>query len=224
MNKQNTSVFTHLFSNPENERELTAFSAIPINQNSVIEDCTITDDLFNEQINVVSFKVDNRLLIFFEQQSDINENFPMITLFYCRRVYERILFDALYRTKLVEIPTPEFIVLYNGIAPFPEKKVYKLSESFAQKTASPSLELVVTVYNICDGKNTKLLSKCNTLREYSAFVSKIREFESDGTRKYIAVRNAIKHCVNNAIICDYLKENEIDTVCRILNDWSFLCD
>ena len=32
--------------------------------------------------------------------------------------------DSLY------VPTPECYVLYNGIDPFPEKKIYKFSDSF----------------------------------------------------------------------------------------------
>ena len=47
------------------------------------------------------------------------------------RVLEKITDErAIYHERLVEIPTPEFIVLYNGIKPFPAEMLLKLSDSY----------------------------------------------------------------------------------------------
>jgi hypothetical protein len=219
------SVFAHLFGEPEKERELTVFSSMPVGPDAVIEDCTITDVLFKDRVNDLSFTVDNRLLMFFEHQSTISNNLPIRDLLYSGRVYEKIVAsDALYRTARVEIPTPEFIVLYNGIAPFPDKsgkKIYKLSEAFASKPGVLPLELIVTAYDINDGQNSELLSKCKTLHDYAVFIAKARGFEKDGASKSDAVEKAIDYCVNNHVLADYLKENGSEVLNMLLQEWNW---
>jgi len=42
------------------------------------------------------------------------------------------------------------------------------------------LELKVKVININHGRNADLVKRCKTLAGYSAFVAKVREFESAG--------------------------------------------
>jgi hypothetical protein len=45
-------------------------------------------------------------------------------------VYEALLKGKLlYQKKLISIPRPVFIVLYNGLEPFPQQKVMRLSDA-----------------------------------------------------------------------------------------------
>ncbi|GHU87966.1 hypothetical protein AGMMS49941_11860 [Deferribacterales bacterium] len=66
-----------------------------------------------------------------EHQSTVNPNMPLRFLEYIARLYETILSEKpIYTTRIVEIPTPEFIVLYNGATYMPDEKILKLSDMF----------------------------------------------------------------------------------------------
>jgi hypothetical protein len=103
---------------------------------------------------------------------------PLRLLDYIAKVYKKISDRALlYHSKLVEIPTPEFIVLYNGIESFPDEKILKLSDAFKSppKKQFGSMELTVRVINInINNKgNYPILSKCKELNGYSTIVGKV---------------------------------------------------
>ncbi|MBO5282882.1 MAG: hypothetical protein J6B43_07150, partial [Lachnospiraceae bacterium] len=50
---------------------------------------------------------------------------------------------SLYSSRLVRLPTPYFVVFYNGTAEQPERKEMKLSDSFQTPVVEPALELKV---------------------------------------------------------------------------------
>jgi len=134
-----------------------------------------------QQINDLSFTIDDRVVILMEHQSTINNNVPVRLLMYIARVYEKILDrEKLYQKKLVKIPAPEFIVLYNGNDPFPDHKELRLSAAFKNpENGCFPLELVVQVYNINHGRNTQILARSKTLDSYSIFMWKIREYNKE---------------------------------------------
>ena len=116
------SVFSALFSTPEVLRELySAIACVDIPSDAVIYINTLSDALYMRQINDVSFTINNKLVVLIEHQSTINENVPIRLLMYIGRVYEKIVDrEKLYQKKVEKIPTPEFIVLFNGKAPCPD--------------------------------------------------------------------------------------------------------
>ena len=188
--KYKDSVFSFLFSNPDVLRELySAIEGVDLPADTPISINTLSDILYMDQINDISFTVDNRLVVLIEHQSTINRNMPLRLLMYIARVYEKIIDrKKLYQSKPEKIPEPEFIVLYNGKAEYPDREVLKLSELFkdaANLRAAPSaaaLELIVHVYNINQGRNAALFARSKTLGGYSAFIDKIRENEKTMTR------------------------------------------
>ena len=117
-------------------------------------------------------------------------------LMYIARVYEKIIGDKnIYSTRNIPIPWPEFFVLYNGVSPYPDEQVLRLSDAF-EKTSSlgipekegSALELVAKIININHGKNMNLVQKIKTLAGYSAFVAKVREYEKGGYDKTEAMK------------------------------------
>ena len=104
---------------------------------------------------------------------------------YIARVYEKIIEkEKIYQKKLLKIPTPEFIILYNGKEEYPEHNELKLSTAFKDATglmlsenSDLPLELVVQVYNINHGRNMEILEKSKTLYNYSLFIGKINEYK-----------------------------------------------
>ena len=115
----------------------------------------------------------------------------------------------MYASKPVKIPTPKFYVFYNGTEPLPDEKIYRLSEQFEKQTVNPDIELTVTVLNINEGNNQKLMDACNTLKSYSIFVSLVRkyikEIPKDIDDKEEEIKSAINHAIQDCIDQGILK-------------------
>ena len=116
-------------------------------------------------------------LYLFEHQSTFCPNMPHRDLQYVSTVLENMLKDCdLYSRTLVTIPSPHFVVFYNGKEKKEDRMVLKLSDAFQNKEKEPQLELLVTMININYGKNQELLDACKDLKGYSIFVAKIRSY------------------------------------------------
>lgn len=61
----------------------------------------------------------------------------------------------LYGKTKITIPTPQFVVFYNGKEECPEKEYVKLSDSFENQDLGINLEMTLIVYNINPDKNKK---------------------------------------------------------------------
>jgi hypothetical protein len=218
------SVFSFLFSNPDVLRELySAIVGVSLPPDAPIDINTLSDVLFMDQINDVSFTVDNRLVVLIEHQSTVNRNMPLRLLMYIARVYEKIIDrKKMYRKNLEEIPAPEFIVLYNGTAPQSDHETLKLSDAFKDaaglRSGAAALELVVQVYNINKGHNAALAEKCETLGGYSAFVDKIQEYEQSQPRE-AAMKAAIKYCMENNILKPFFERHSSEVFNMLLTEW-----
>ena len=154
--------------------------------------------------NDVSCLIDNKIIVLAEHQSTVNANMPVRFLEYSARLYEQIQNPRdRYLRKLKQIPTPEFYVFYNGEEKYPSQTELKLSDAFAVESVKPSLELLVKVININYNKDNKLLEKCKPLEEYTQFVEAVRRhIRLDAENGF---RNAIKECIQNDILRDYLE-------------------
>jgi hypothetical protein len=218
--KHKSSVFSKLFSDHDVLRELySAIENVDIPSDVSIRINTLSEALYMAHINDVSFTIDDRLVILIEHQSTINENLPLRLLLYIGRIYEKILdFRKKYQKKLEKIPRPEFIVLYNGKASYPDYKELKLSNAFkdvkglkvCENKVLP-LELVIQVYNINHGRNPQILEKSITLSGYSFFIEKIREIN-----KYLpleeSVREAVKYCIDADILKQFLTQHGSEVI------------
>jgi hypothetical protein len=174
------------------------------------------------QLNDISFTVDNRLVVLIEHQSTINPNMPLRLLMYIARVYEKIIDPkCVYKQGLIKIPRPEFIVLYNGIDKYPNEKLLKLSAAFEQTgiKKAPELELTVRVLNINQGHNPKLEQRSKSLAGYSAFVAKVREFQSSGDSLKKSIERAVFYCINKGILRDYLRQNSSEVVNMLFTEF-----
>jgi hypothetical protein len=226
--KYKDSVFSSLFSKPDALRELyCAIEGITLPPDTPIDINTLSDIIYMDQINDISFTIDNRLVVLIEHQSTINRNMPLRLLLYIARVYEKIIDrKKLYQSAIEKIPEPEFIVLYNGKAPYPDYTILKLSEAFKDiaklKPTAPgnfALELVVPVYNINKGHNASLFKKSETLGGYSVLVDKIREYEKAIPREE-AMKAAIKYCIENNILKQFLETNSSEVFNMLLTEWN----
>jgi len=222
------SVFSFLFSNPDILRELySAIEGVAIPPDIPVDINTLSDVLFMTQINDISFLIDNRLVVLIEHQSTINENIPLRLLEYTGRVYEKIVDRGKkYQKKLIKIPRPEFIVLYNGVDEYPDYAELKLSDAFMNVEGIKQkgiekipLELNVQVYNINHGHNPEILKKCKTLASYSFFVDTIREYRKKKNSLEESVKLAVEYCIKNNVLKKFLEENSSEVVSMIFGEY-----
>ena len=182
---------------------------------------TLEDVLWRDQINDLSFVLDGQMVILIEHQSTVNENMALRMLLYGARVYEKMLAaNAVYRRKRIPLPTPRFIVLYNGPEDFPEHGVQTLSQSFMVPEKQPSLELKVDLYNINYNKSSQLIQKSRSLMEYSLFVHQVNMELASGVAFSQAVTNAIRYCIAHDVMREFLSQNGSEVENMLFTEWN----
>jgi hypothetical protein len=218
------SVFTLLFSDKNRLRELyNAIADTSYGEETEISINTLNNVLFMERINDMSFTIGNKLVILLEHQSTVNPNMPLRFLLYIARIYEKIIENkSLYKQTLAPVPAPDFIVLYNGTAPQPDRRILRLSDAFiaGDMPKAGSLELAVTVLNINSGRNEAILTRSKELGEYAAFVEKVRELERTCSREE-ALKRAVKYGIEHNILRGFLTEHGSEVVNMLLTEWNW---
>lgn len=137
-------------------------------------------------------------------------NLPVRYLLYVADVYSDYTKDMnLYGTKAVKLPTPKFVIFYNGQAEQPDRKELKLSELFTVPEEAPSLELKAVMLNINKGHNRKLMETCKTLHDYAEYTSRVREYAAQMSLDE-AVERAITECISEGILADFLRKNRAE--------------
>jgi hypothetical protein len=224
------SVFSWLFSDPDTLRELYgALEGVTLDPSVPITVNTLENVLYMDRINDISFEVGDKIVLVIEHQSTINPNMALRLLMYIARIYEKLVeHKNIYSGKLIKLPWPEFFVLYNGLSPYPDESVIRLSDSFADLAASgisvpplPDLELIVKVYNINNGHNEHIVKKSRTLIGYSAFVAKVREYEKTAVDKEVAMKEAILYCIDHDILKEFLQTNSSEVVNMLITEWNW---
>lgn len=210
------------FGEPENASRL--YAALT-NEEAAPEDITyVTLDgvLFVARKNDLAFTVKNRVLVISEHQSTVNENMPLRDLLYLGRTLEKILDrNTLYKRKLVNIPTPEFFVFYNGNDPQPPEKILRLSDAYLEKMEHPMLELVVKVININLPSGHQLLEKCRPMYEYSWFIQQIKDYLWAGLTRDAAISQAVNDCIEEGILVDFMKNHGSEVANMLYTQWNY---
>jgi predicted transposase/invertase (TIGR01784 family) len=206
------SVFTKIFNNEEKARELyNAIKGTNYDSKVKIEMRTLKDTLFLERINDIAFTIEDKFVVLVEHQSSVSENLPLRFLMYIGRVYDKMIVGPdVYKNKLLKVPTPEFIVLYNGDQKFPEEKTLNLSDAFKDKSAV-NLELTVKVLNINKGCNENMVKRSETLHGYSELVARVKEYLKT-MELGEALKRAVKNCINEGILVEFLRDHGSEVI------------
>ena len=193
-----------LFREPENA--LSLYNAL--NGTNYADASQITFNMLDNAIymgmqNDISFLIMNEVNLY-EHQSTYNLNMPLRDLFYVAELLQVYVKDqSLYSSKLIKLPTPHFVVFYNGVERKPERRILRLSEAFEVPTKDPELELKVTILNINPEMNEELKEKCPVLKQYTQYVELVR-YNSIGMPLEQAVETAIEYCIRHDILKDFL--------------------
>ena len=203
-------IFAMLFSDRNELLKLyNAINGTSYDDPDLLQVNTLENAVYMSMQNDVSFIIDMRLNLY-EHQSTYSPNLPVRYLLYVAAVYSDYTKDMnLYGTKAVKLPTPRFVIFYNGQAEQPDRKELKLSELFSIPDADPSLELKAVMLNINKGHNRKLMETCRTLQDYAEYTFRVREYAAEMPLD-LAVEQAITECISEGILADFLRKNRAE--------------
>jgi hypothetical protein len=181
---------------------------------------TIDDCIYMGMKNDIGLLIDFWLTLY-EQQSTWNPNTPVRGMFYFSGMYEKyIALNKLntYGSKLIKLPTPQYIVFYNGMDERMDGKdevKLRLSDAFVDKSVASEFEWTATVKNINLGRNKELMEKCRPLMEYATLVDKIRRYKDELGDIEKAVDKAVDECIKEGVLADFLigHKAEVMDVC-----------
>ena len=204
------TVFRMLFREPERLLELyNAVSGGHYTDPAQLRVVTLENAVYMNMKNDFAFLIDFRLNLY-EHQGTVNPNMPYRFLQYVAKEYEKLLVDeSVYGKKLLKLPTPQFMVFYNGMEEQPEVKELRLSDAFEKKDENPSLELAVTVLNVNYGHNRELMEQCRMLKGYAQYVAHVRKC-TETMPLNEAVKRAVEECIEQGILRDFLRKNKAE--------------
>lgn len=176
-----------------------------------LEIVTLENAIYMNMKNDISFLIDFQLNLY-EHQSTFNPNMPLRNLLYVAREYQKFAENkSLYASVRVKIPTPKFVVFYNGAARQPERQILKLSDLFEKKAGEPELELKVTMLNINSGNNRELMEGCRLLKEYTLYVERVRLYAENMVLEK-AVERAVRECIEEEILSEFLTKYRAEAI------------
>ena len=203
--KYKDRLFRMIFNQKEELLELyNALNGTKYDDPQQLEINTLENAIYMSMRNDISFLIDSSIQTLYEHQSTYNPNLPLRYLMYIADLYSGMTKDEnLYGSKEIILPTPRFLIFYNGVQEQPERKVLKLSDMYTIPEKNPSLELTALMLNINKGHNRKLLKSCKTLGDYAEYTARVRLYAKQMPTED-AVERAITECIAEGILKDFL--------------------
>ena len=81
-----------------------------------------------------------------------------------------------------------------------------------QKDEEDALQLIVKVYNINTEKNSEILGRCETLRQYSRFVEIMRSYREDSELTNDVIVEVLNRCKKEGILTEFLDKYGMEIV------------
>lgn len=186
-----------------------------------LEITTLENVIYIKIKNDVSFLVDSQMNLW-EHQSTQNPNMPLRGLFYFAVLYHRHLVnidEALFTTKLVKIPAPQYVVFYNGNDDADDISKLRLSDAFLDFDSQGDFEWTATMININKNHNERLHKSCKALYDYCSFVDRIKSNIKTGMEKEAAIDEAIDWAVQENLLEGFIKEQRAEVRMNLLTDF-----
>ena len=218
--KYKDTVFRMLFSDRKNLLSLyNAINETSYTDVAQLEIVTLENAIYMGMKNDLAFIINTNLFLY-EHQSTYNPNMPLRDLFYISSEYQKMVdWKSLYTSTRLRIPTPNFIVFYNGTEKKEDRWVDYLSESYENMSGEPNLELKVITLNINVGHNKKLMKECRTLREYAQYVDKVRRYSNE-MELNTAVERAVSESIQEGILKEFLQKNRAEVIAMSIFEYN----
>ena len=205
--KYKARIFEMLYSDKKELLDLyNAVNGTAYDNPEELEINTLENAIYMAMHNDVSFVIDTMLSLY-EHQSTYSPNLPLRYLFYISDLYSKI--TNLYGEKMIKIPTPKFIIFYNGEEKRAEKEILKLSAMYLSQEDTPSLELEALFLNINPGYNENLKRVCKSLSDYAEYTNRVRRYAKEKPIEE-AVEKAIIECIQEGILVKFLSEHRAE--------------
>ena len=173
--------------------------------------------------NDASFVLDSYLNLY-EHQSTYNPNMPLRFLIYFSNLMLELVNEQeydLFGRKQIPIPTPKFVVFYNGLEPRPAREKMHLSDAYEHKEEKYELDLTCIVYNINPGYNKDIKKESRVISGYTSFVEKVRSYEKEEAVLKDAVERAVDECIREDILAEFFREHQAEVVKVAALDFTF---
>ena len=120
------------------------------------------------------------------------------------------------------LPTPYFIIFYNGKAEQEKETLLRLSDAYQEKSdiGTYALELEVRMININQKVGHPILEKCPVLKEYSEFVEHVRAYGNNEQK----LTDAVKECIRKGILSEYLKRKSREVINMLIGEYDYEMD
>ena len=189
---------------------------------SALEITTIDDVIYVTMKNDLSFLINSEMHLF-EQQSTVNPNMPLRGLIYFSQLYQKEVakrnLDIFGRAR-IKIPSPKFVVFYNGKQEQDDIVKYRLSELFELKDESREFEWTATVININKNHNESLQKKCESLYHYCVFVDRVKANLDKRMEPEDAINEAVDFAIKGNFLDGYFKEQRMNIVGNLLTEFN----
>ena len=223
--KYKDRLFCKLFGSEEYKDNILAlYNALSGTKHDKVEDIqiyTIDDVIYIKMKNDVSILVDSFLHLW-EQQSTFNPNMPVRGMMYFDQMYSRYITENslnIYGKKVVQLPTPRYTVLYNGVEDQPAFRKLKLSDAFSHPDGNGEYEWTANMINLNSGKNDQLLDACKPLKDYMTLVNKIRA-NSKIMKFDVAVDEAVTYCIEHDILRTFLTVHRAEVLSMCITEYN----
>jgi len=219
-------LFTMIFGDKSNKKNILSLYNALYGTNYTneldVDITTLEDVIYIKMKNDVSFLLDSYISLW-EQQSTFNPNMPIRGLMYYGNLYNSYINERclpIYGSSLVKLPTPKYIVFYNGSDKHKPIEKLKLSDAFINKDASHEFEWTATMINLNKGKNDELLAKCKPLSDYMTLINKISHYKNTEKTLKDAVERAINECIEENVLKDFLRKHRGDVMSNCLTEFN----
>ena len=187
-----------------------------------LELTTIENIIYITMKNDLSFLIDSQMNLY-EQQSTWNPNMPLRGLFYFAQLYQQHISKQkrdIYSSTLLKIPTPQFIVIYNGSRQTADVEKLKLSDAFEVPKNDGEFEWTATLVNINKGHNESLLAKCKPLNDYAIYIDRIKANIQQGLTKEEAVKEAMDFAIKNNMLNGFFLSQKLEVLNMSLTEFN----
>ncbi|MCD8018975.1 MAG: hypothetical protein LUF92_05135 [Clostridiales bacterium] len=224
--KHKDRLFCALFGSEERKENLlslyNALNHTSYTDTNDIQIYTIDDVIYMGMKNDVSFIISDCLSLY-EHQSTFNPNMPLRGFMYFGKSYSRYISSNglnLYSKYLVEIPTPQYYVFYNGTDTVDDHIILNLSNAFKVPAREGTFEWTAIMLNINYGKNKELMDKCQPLLECAIFIKTIREYTGQGMEIEDAVDQAVEDCIRDGVLSDYFISHKSEVIEMCITEYN----
>lgn len=218
-------LFRLIFGTEENKKNLLClYNALNDSQYEDVEGfefTTLEDVIYMGMKNDISILIQSKMVLY-EHQSTYNPNMPLRGFLYIGKLYEKYIEQHqlnIYGRRLIKLPTPQYIVFYNGMDEQPEEEVLRLSDAFMSEKKIEGYEWSVRILNVNYGKNKELMKKCKPLQDYAILVEKIRENMARGFSTHESIDKAVVECIQEDALTEFLRKHRAEVLDVCLTEY-----